>query len=303
MKLSVVVPATNRPPTLERCLAAVGRAAEPADEVIVVDNALGPGPAAARNAGAERATGDVLVFVDADVLPHADAFQRIRDAFAADPQLVAIFGSYDDVPEAPDVVSGFRNLLHHHVHQQAAGPAETFWAGLGAVRREDFLRAGGFDAVRYRVPSVEDIELGMRLASNGARLELDGDLQGTHLKAWSLGEMVRTDFSRRAVPWVELLLREGRVPSTLNLGWRHRLSAAASLMLAASLAARKPRRAAGAAVGLIALNHSLYALLLRRRGPAAAAGGVALHVLHHLTSAGALAFVAVRKLAPGNRLG
>jgi GT2 family glycosyltransferase len=297
MKLSVVVPATNGPPTLERCLAAVGRAAEPADEVIVVDKAPGPGPAAARNAGAERAKGDVVVFVDADVLPHADAFQRIRAAFAADPQLVAIFGSYDDVPEAPDVVSAFRNLLHHHVHQQAAGPAETFWAGLGAVRREDFLRAGGFDADRYRVPSVEDIELGMRLASNGARLELDGNLQGTHLKSWSLGEMVRTDFSRRGVPWVELLLREGRVPSTLNLGWRHRLSAAASLMLAASLAARKPRPAVGAAVGLVALNHSLYALLLRRRGPAAAAGGVALHVLHHLTSAGALAFVAVRKLA------
>lgn len=292
--LSVVVPATNRPATVDRCLAAVRGAAESPEEVILVDEAPGPGPAAARNAGAERATGDVLVFVDADVLPHADAFRRIRAAFAADPQLVAVFGSYDDVPEAPGIVSGFRNLLHHHVHQQAAGPAETFWAGLGAVRRDDFLRVGGFDAARYREPSVEDIELGMRLASNGARLELDGGLQGTHLKSWSLVEMVRTDFSRRGVPWVELLLRERRAPATLNLGWRHRLSAAACLALTASLVARKPRPAAGAVVALVALNHSLYTLLLRRRGPAAAATGVVLHAVHHLTGACAVAAFAVK---------
>lgn len=293
-KLSVVVPATNASATVARCVAAVRGAAEPPEEVIVVDEALRPGPAAARNAGADRATGDVLVFVDADVLPHPDAFRRIRAAFAADPQLVGLFGSYDDVPEAPGIVSGFRNLLHHHVHQQAAGPAETFWAGLGAVRRDEFLRVGGFDAARYREPSVEDIELGMRLASNGARLELDGGLQGTHLKSWSLVEMIRTDFSRRGVPWLELLLRERRAQAALNLGWRHRLSAAACLALAVAVAARKPRPAIGAVVALVGLNHSLYALLLRRRGPAAAASGVALHVVHHLTGACAAAAFAVK---------
>ena len=38
----------------------------------------------ARNAGAQDASGDVLVFVDADVVPHADAFARIRRAFDDD---------------------------------------------------------------------------------------------------------------------------------------------------------------------------------------------------------------------------
>ncbi|MGH7896935.1 MAG: acetone carboxylase subunit gamma, partial [Candidatus Binatia bacterium] len=44
--------------------------------------------------------------------------------------------------------SRFRNLLHRHVHQEGAGPATTFWAGLGAIRREAFERVGGFDALR-----------------------------------------------------------------------------------------------------------------------------------------------------------
>src|SRR3954469_21599793 len=126
------MPATNRPPTLERCAAAVRDARAAPHELIVVREPAGAWPSAARNAGAAHAGGDVLVFVDSDVVVHADAFERIRARFAADPGLVALFGSYDDGPEARGAVSGFRNLLHHQGHQDSAGAAATFWAGLGA---------------------------------------------------------------------------------------------------------------------------------------------------------------------------
>lgn len=288
MRLTVIVPATNDPPTLARCLRAIGSADASPEEAVVIREPPGAGPAAARNAGAAEACGDVLVFVDADVVVHGDAFRRIRAAFEADPGLAALFGSYDDSPPAPGVVSGFRNLLHHHVHQCSPGPATTFWAGLGAVRRDVFLSVGGFDAVRYPRPSIEDVELGVRLDEAGARIELDPELRGTHLKAWSLAEMVRTDFARRGVPWIELLL-EGRGPrSALNLGPRHRASAAASLALAAALAARRPRAAALGALILVALNRDLYALVARRRGPLEAAASVGLHAVHHLAAAAAV---------------
>jgi GT2 family glycosyltransferase len=295
--LSAIVPATNDPPTLERCAAAIRAAEEPPEEVVVVDRAEAPGPAAARNEGAARATGDVLVFVDADVVPHRDAFRLIRRAFDADPGLTALFGSYDDAPEVPGLVSTFRNLLHHHVHQSGAGPASTFWAGLGAVRRDAFVAAGGFDAERYRIPAVEDIDLGMRLVAAGGRIVLDPAVQGTHLKAWSLREMVRTDFSRRGVPWVELLLERRGAPTALNLGWRHRLSALAALTGSAAIVSRRPRAAAGAAVALVALNRSFYALLLRRRGPREAAVGILLHALHHLTGAAAAGVAVAARIA------
>ena len=132
------------------------------------------------------------MFIDADIEIHGDAFVRIRAAFADDPGLVALFGSYDDRPAAPGVVSVFRNLLHHHVHQTSAGPATTFWGGIGAVRREAFESLGGFDENRYAVPAVEDIELGMRLTAAGARIILDPAIQGTHLKRWTLAQMMRT---------------------------------------------------------------------------------------------------------------
>jgi GT2 family glycosyltransferase len=300
VRLAAVVPATDQPPTLERCLAAIRTADEPPAEVIVVEDAAQPGPAAARNAGVARTDADVVVFVDADVEVHRDAFARIRRVLEEDPGLGAVFGSYDDTPAAPGLVSGFRNLLHHHVHQAGAGPASTFWAGLGAIRRDVFEAHHGFDADRYPDASIEDIELGCRLAAAGVRIELDPALLGTHLKQWTLGSMIETDYFRRGAPWVALLLGTEASRSALNLGWRHRASAAATGFGVVALA-RGHGRAALAALGvLVVLNRDFYALLLRRQGPVGTAVGLGLHVLHHATGiaavpAGVLLYVRERR--------
>jgi GT2 family glycosyltransferase len=283
--LTVVVPATDRPPTLSRCRAAIEAAREGPDELILVEQPANSGFAAARRLGAARAQGDLIAFVDADVLVHPDAFARIRAAFAADPGLAALFGSYDDSPEAPGIVSRFRNLLHHHVHQSSPGPVASFWGGLGVVRRDAFLGVGGFDPDEVW---VDDIELGMRLASAGLRVELHPDIQGTHLKRWTLRSMIWTDFALRGVPWVQLLVGRRTFSKTLNLGWRHRVSTVFSLVAAASLLARRPAVVTAALGGLLLVNRPFYALLLRRRGPLEAAAGVGLHAVHHLTGAAAI---------------
>lgn len=282
--LAAVIPATDRPPTLERCLAALAGGERRPDETIVQRQPVGGGPAAARNAAASRAEAEVLVFVDSDVEVHADALARIARRFAADPGLTAVFGAYDDEPAAPQLTSRFRNLLHHHVHVSSAGGAETFWAGLGAVRRSAFESAGGFDAKLFPDASVEDIDLGARLHGRGGRLLLDPAIRGRHLKAWSPWTMVLTDFSRRGVPWVRLLLRRGGSRSALNLGWRHRASAAAAAALSLSLLARRPRAALASLLALATLNRSFYLLLARRGGPALLGAGFVLHVLHQLTA-------------------
>ena len=286
--LSLVVPATDDPLTLADCLAAVERTAGPPDEVLVVtDPAIGSA-SAARNHGAQRATSDVVVFVDADVVVHPDAFERIRAAFAADPHLTAVHGSYDDAPRARSTVSAFRNLLHHHVHQGAGGDAETFWTGLGAVRRDAFTAAGGFDDVRYPDPSIEDIDLGQRLVAAGGRLRLDPAIQGTHLKRWTLRSMVHTDFARRAVPWIALQIRTGHLARTLNMGWRHRASAVLCLLLPLVALLGPPVGAPAVSVALVGLNRGFYALLLRRLGLLHGALGVGLHWLHHLVAVAAV---------------
>jgi hypothetical protein len=283
--LAVVVPATDDPPTLERCLAALKTGDRSPDELAVQREPTAKGPAAARNAGSEETAAQVVVFVDSDVEVDAEALARIERRFRDDPGLAAVFGAYDDDPADPGLASRYRNLLHHHVHAGAAGEAETFWAGLGAVRREAFEAAGGFDADRYPRASVEDIELGMRLRRQGARIILDPQVRGRHLKRWTVASMVETDFGRRGVPWMRLVLREGSGSTVLNLGWRRRLSAATSVALLGGLIARRPRLAAAALLANLALDRDLYALLARRGGPRLLAAGIGLHQLHQLCAA------------------
>jgi len=264
------------------------------------------GPAAARNRAAQQARGDILLFVDADVELHADAMERIRARFANDPELAAVFGSYDDRPAAPGVVSRFRNLLHHHTHSSHPGPATTFWAGCGAVRRQAFLDLGGFDADAYGRPCIEDIEFGLRLSDAGGRILLDPAIQGTHHKRWTLRSMVVTDIGQRAIPWSRLLLKRRELPASLNLNPEARLSAAASLLLpvalfGALLPALRPAALAlgvGALALLLMLNRPFHSLLLQRCGWLEAAIGVALHALYLAYSSLTLVLVA---LADGAR--
>lgn len=300
LTIAVIVPATDDPSTLERVETALESGTRKPDQLLV-QRGPASGPAAARNQGAAASDADVLVFVDSDVEVHADALQLIEQRFAADPDLTAVFGAYDDEPDDPGLASRYRNLLHHHVHVGAGGEAETFWAGLGAIRRDRFEEAGGFDADRYPHPSVEDIELGMRLRRGGARIVLDPRVRGRHLKRWTPLSIARTDFARRGVPWARLLLEGGGGGTALNLGWRRRLSAAASVVLLGSLLARRPRLAAGALTANLALDRDLYALLLRRGGPKLLLAGIPLHQLHQLCAAASVPAAVVLHATEGRR--
>lgn len=276
-----MIPASDERSTLADAVAAVEASRAPGDDVIVARN--GDGPAAARNRGAKLARGEVLVFVDSDVRVHPDALARIRVAFAGDPGLTALFGAYDDDPACRQTVSQFRNLLHHHVHRSAAGEATTFWAGLGAIRREAFETCGGFDA-ELHPHAMEDVELGMRLSDAGARIVLDPALRGKHLKRWTLVEMVRCDLLHRGVPWVRMLLRRGQPSNALNLSWRHRITALLHAGTAGAAVTGRRRSAGLLLLGAVLLNRDLYRLLVRCGGLRLGSAGVLLHLVHHLTA-------------------
>ncbi len=117
--------------------------------------------------------------------------------------------------------------------------AATFWSGCGAIRRTVFQAAGGFDAVRYPRPCIEDIELGYRLRAAGHRILLNKHIQVKHLKRWTLRGMVKTDVFDRGVPWTQLILERRRLPNDLNLQFTQRLSAmlAYSMLVYVALAA------------------------------------------------------------------
>jgi glycosyltransferase involved in cell wall biosynthesis len=309
INLSVIVPVYNGRATIERCLAALGAHRAPDAEIIVVDDGstddggtvadrmgarvltlpANSGPAAARNHGASHASGEVLLFVDSDVAVAADAVARVRKVLEANPDVSAVFGSYDMNPPYGGVVSRYKNLLHHFVHQNAETEASTFWAGCGAVRRVAFHAVGGFDHHRFRKPSIEDIDFGYRLRRAGHRVILDKTIQGTHLKAWTLRSLLSSDVMARAVPWSRMIAERREVPNDLNLKSDQRASAAlvGLAVVALVLAPFWPRLVVPAGIALlvvIALNRRLYVFWIRRGGVGFTAAAVLLHWLYYLYS-------------------
>jgi glycosyltransferase involved in cell wall biosynthesis len=306
-----VIPVHNGGRDFERCLRRLRDSRGVEIELIVVDdgstddsgaiaiefgarvlsNLDRQGPAGARNEGALAAAAPIVFFLDSDVALHPDALRRALDRFDADPGLTALFGSYDDEPPASGLVSRFRNLLHHFVHQQgrfenSVRPARTFWTGCGAIRRAAFLDVGGFDPRLYTRPAIEDIELGYRLTRRGHRIVLARDVLGTHLKRWTLPAVIKTDIFQRGVPWMLLLKRLRIQESDLNVRPGQKACVAVSgLTGLAALGAWWIPGLAVVAIGgpllIVGLNLSFYRFLARKRGLAFAAGSVPLHLIYY----------------------
>lgn len=285
-------------------------AAELADRVLQLP-APSWGPPTARNRGARAARAPVLVFVDADVCVHPDALRRLLDVLAHRTDLTALFGSYDVCPPSPSLVSQYRNLLHAYVHHRDAGEAVTFWTGLGAVRRDAFLSVGGFDEGER----IDDVELGYRLSAEGHRILLDPAIQGTHLKRWTLFDVIRTDVRDRGVPWVRLLLRQrhrvGRPTLSVRASERMLTGLAALALVALALSA-VTRQAqwlflAGSCAALVLLGDLQFLhWLSRQRGRAFALGAMPLRLLYYglnVVSAGlALVPLSIRRRRCGDAL-
>ncbi len=252
------------------------------------------GPGAARNLAARMIEGAGLWFVDADVVVHDDAIAYIKQGFAS-PEVVAVFGSYDDQPAAQNFLSQYKNLVHHFYHSRGRSEASTFWAGCGVVKKLAFLEVGGFDIEKYQRPSIEDIELGYRLREAGGRIMLIPGLKSTHLKVWRFVNLIHTEVFCRAIPWSRLMLEHTGMVDDLNASWPERLRAGLAgvffftLLMVAS--GGLPWWAAILLAGSVAwANHSLLTLFYRSKGLSFAIKGLGFHQLYYLYSSFAFVY-------------
>lgn len=189
VKASVIIPARDAGATIEECLRAVLQqawAGEPLEVIVIDDGSTDDtaarvgrfpvtllaqphlGPAAARNRGALAASGEILLFTDADCAPARDWARRLSAALA-DPHVVGAKGTYrtrQTEPLARFVQFEYEEKYARLARQTAIDFVDTYSA---AYRRCVFLEQGGFDE-GFPSASVEDQELSFRLAARGCKL-------------------------------------------------------------------------------------------------------------------------------------
>jgi GT2 family glycosyltransferase len=173
--------------------------------VRVVPTAGRVGPAAARNLGAQAAEGDLIFFIDSDVMVRPDTVSRIVTAFECR-DLEGVIGVQAADMRHRDLVSQYKNLWMRWSYSRKTGDVGLFYTTAAAIRRDAFLRAGGFDQ-SYGNPNVEDNAFGQKLAQLGIRVRVDPQLEVEHVKRYSLAGLLRTDFLR-AMSLTRLALRE-----------------------------------------------------------------------------------------------
>lgn len=214
METSVVIVSHNEGDYLPATVSRMAETTPPGTEVIVVDDhstdgstsglerlaldviVVRPdarlGVAGARNFGARRASGSMLVFSDAHVDPHEGWLPALRSALA-DPSVGEVAPAVRDLRRR-EVAAGYGftwpgpGLSVRWLRSRPSGPAEVpFICGCFlALRRADFESVGGFDEGLVTWGS-EDAELSLRVWRSGLRCLVVPDAEISHLFRASFG--------------------------------------------------------------------------------------------------------------------
>ena len=188
---SIVVAAYQAADVIGDALESALAQTRPAQEVIVCDDgstddletALDPfrdrivllrkkngGEASAKNAGTRGATGDFVVFLDADDVFLPERLAALAELASARPDLDVLTTDAVLEVDGKPVRRCYTDQLPFEIEDQRAAILErNFVFGLAAVRRSKLLAAGGFDEhIRW----ATDWDLWIRLVLSGSRIGL-----------------------------------------------------------------------------------------------------------------------------------
>ena len=212
VSISIIIPALNEERMIGRCLESLANLgfARERFEVLVVDNGsrdktlaiaesfkdrlnlrvlqkTGVRISALRNMGAHAALGNILAFLDADCLAPGDWLDRILELAPADG--AGVLGAHYLLPEDSSWVG---RTWHRYQEAPKAGDVSHVPAGDLIMRREDFLRLGGFDET---IQTNEDYELCERARTAGMQVRAFPQIGVVHL---GTAQSLRVFFRKQA---------------------------------------------------------------------------------------------------------
>lgn len=215
MRISVVIPAFNSEKTLPACLAALQNQTVPAEsvEIIVVDDGSSDntprvakdfnvryvfqanrGPATARNHGARLATGELLLFTDADCEPQPDWIEQMIKPFE-NAEVVAVKGAY--LTRQTNIAPRFAQQEFEDRYDllESAESIDMVDTYSAAFRRSVFNKMNGFDE-SFPKANNEDTDLSYRLVDAGYKLAFNRHALVYHTHPATLKKYLRIKFTR-----------------------------------------------------------------------------------------------------------
>lgn len=213
LSVSVIIPAFNAEETIGDALAALeAQTCQKPFEILVVDDGStdatarivqsyphvkylfqpNAGPASARNYGARRATGNILLFTDADCCPEREWVEKMVGGFS-DPDIAVVAGGYGIANPG----SWLARVIHYEIkyrhHRLMPEFPKAFGSYNFAIRHEVFDAVGGFNAA-YRRASGEDNDLSYKVLQRGSRIRFLRSALVDHYHQTKFGKYMKEQF-------------------------------------------------------------------------------------------------------------
>ena len=321
--ISVIAPAYNNPEETDLFLQSIARHLTGNFEVIVVDDgsrdtrlgdvcakhafaryhrlAQNSGAPSARNAGAQLARGEVLLFLDSDLIVLSD-LSAITSRLFADATVLAAVGAFAPEPANPGYFTNFWGLVKAFSLPRETY-SSTFYPAVGAIRKTVFDEVGGFNK-NIKGASIEDFEFSIRYSARGWQVHYAPELLvSVHYKG--MATSLRQSFDR-STKWSLLFRERRRFDNHTTTHWQ-----ALGAICGAAIVALTPfllldRRVAFllAALGLgyFAVNGAFFRYASRVAGLAFVPAAVVFHLMLSVTvTLGAVRALAYAPLSESRR--
>lgn len=217
--ISIVIPSAGAPTVFPEVLKSIFSESVQPQEVIIVDDAMdanaygivdkysdkypvyvlpnrGQGVSAARNAGARAANGNIILFIDTDVILRPGSLETLVEAFQ-EPEVEGVVGVQSAAFRFSNFFSRWKNHWMRYTYRRLSGHIHLFYTSCAAIRKSAFLKTEGFDE-NYRLPSIEDTVFGTELGRHNIKIKPVPDFEVEHVKGYTMQGVLRTDRMRSA---------------------------------------------------------------------------------------------------------
>lgn len=213
VRISVIVPVYNSEQTLKRCLDSIFNSSYKEYEVLVVsdnstdksveiarryncniiESAQNKGAGYSRNLGAEKASGEILLFIDSDIVIKSDALQLVARTFDQN-EINAVQGIYSHEPNYNSIATQFQQSFYcYYTWNKKIKYVETLTSACFGIRKKVFMNLKGFNS-NIKNATSEDEEFGYKLIDGGNKILILRELSVVHLVNYSLAKFVKRCF-------------------------------------------------------------------------------------------------------------
>lgn len=230
---SIIIPCYNAADVIAHCLGAIEQSGFKDYEIICVDDGsrdatcetiknyrnatLIPleknrGAACARNIGVQHARGNILLFIDSDVVIMPDTLEKIHLSFLQK-NADAVVGIYAAEHPFTGTASNYKNLHLRYTRMIMEEEVHIFDGSCVAIKKQVFASVSGFDE-NIKILAGEDWDLANRISEKGYRIILDKDIPFIHRKYYTVATLFKTDL-RKAFGVIKLMVRRSKRQKSL----------------------------------------------------------------------------------------